>query len=26
VVTDNIRKGSALNIVQLAEALVRNYL
>lgn len=26
VVTDNIRKGSALNIVQLAEVLVRNYL
>lgn len=26
VVTDNIRKGSALNIVQIAELLVRNYL
>lgn len=26
VVTDNIRKGSALNLVQLAEVLVRNYL
>lgn len=26
LVTDNIRKGSALNIVQLAEVLVRNYL
>ena len=26
VVTDNIRKGSALNIVQIAEVLVRDYL